>query len=516
MSNLLTLIKQNALPILEKTVHQSYLALSAIFIAILISVPLGILIAKRPRLQRYVLGFNSIFQTLPSLAVLGLLLPVFGIGVKTSLIALVLYALLPIIRNTVVGILNISPDLIEAANGLGLTRWQRVTRVELPLAVPVIVAGIRTATAMVIGISTLAALIGAGGLGEYIYEGLSLNNVNLILMGAIPAAFLALFFDFLIGRVEKLLTMKRRHRTKSRSQYFLRYTSCAIVLITFVYFFITPVTSQEHNEVRVGSKNFSEQLILGELIAQLLEAKTNLNVTRTFNLGGTFICHQAIVKNEIDIYPEYTGTSYLVILNKFGLDDPREIFKYVSQSYEKKFNLIWLGEFGFNNSNALAITQELSEKYNIKTIEQLVAIAQTLTIGVPADFMDRPDGFVGLKNRYGLVFGKVRFMDTGLMYKAVMHHQLDAIMAFSTDSRLHAYNLVPLTDNKHLFPPYYAAPVVSKKILTEHPEIVRVLKPLKGKIDNNVMRELNYQVDVKQRSPKEVAREFLKKQNMIK
>ncbi len=515
MASFFSLLKAQAYQVVERTLQQSCLALSAILIATIICIPLGILIAKKPRLRKYVLGFNSIIQTLPSLAVLGLLLPVFGIGVKTALIALILYALLPIVRNTVVGILNISPDLIEAANGLGLTRFQRIRLVELPLSVPIIIAGIRTATAMAIGISTLAALIGAGGLGEFIYEGLALNNVNLILLGAIPAALLALVFDFLIGYLEKILTVKHLPRSYPQKR-FWRMSLVATSIVVAFYFVFAPTNSTQANVVRVGSKNFSEQLILGEIIAQLIETKTSLKVDRTFNLGGTFICHRAIINNEIDIYPEYTGTSYTVILNEAGLQDPVQIFRYVSDAYLQKFKLVWLKEFGFNNTNALAVTQQLAEKYHLKNIEDLAKISSQLTIGVPADFMERPDGFIGLKNKYHIDFKQVRLMDTGLMYKALYNQQLDAIMAFSTDARIQSYHLVPLVDNKHLFPPYYAAPVIRMKFLELHPELVNILKPLAGKITNAQMRELNYQVDVMRRTPEDVAREFLVKNSLIK
>lgn len=515
MSNFMSLLQEQAISILEKTLQQSCLALIALFIAMLISIPIGILIAKKTRLKNFILATNGVIQTLPSLALLGILLPVFGIGVKTSLIAIILYALLPIMRNTVAGVLAISPELIEAAKSLGLTRYQRIKLIELPLAMPLIVAGIRTATAMAIGIATLAALIGAGGLGDFIYEGLALNNINMILMGAIPAALLALFFDFVIGRVEHLLTHRHLIATKNRVRY-ISYAAVGTVAMALLIFFLVPIIPDTKNQVRVGSKNFSEQLILGELIAQLLEDQTKLEVKRTFNLGGTFICHRAILNNEIDVYPEYTGTSYSVILNKTGLTDPKEIYNYVSDTYLARFNLVWLDEFGFNNSNALAITAELAKKYDINTIDELVRYAPKLTIGVPADFMKRPDGFVGLKSNYHLEFDQVKLMDAGLMYKAIAAKEIDAIMAFSTDARLKSYNLVTLVDNKKLFPPYYAAPVVRKEFLKHHPEISKILKELGNKIDNQTMQALNYQVDIAHRSPREVAHEFLQHHHLLK
>lgn len=514
MANFWLLVNERAIAILQKTIQQTYLSLGAILIATLISVPVGIFIARKERLRNYVLGFNSILQTLPSLAVLGFLLPIFGIGVKTALIALVLYAMLPIIRNTVTGILGIPPDLLEAADGIGLTKYQKIRLVEFPLAIPVIVAGIRTATAMAIGIATLAAFIGAGGLGDFIYEGLSLNNVNLILMGAIPAALLALVLDFIIGRVEYSLSYKEDIRRKYQIQLGIIAIIVAL-LISIFYFFIQPAV-KSNSEIRIGTKNFSEQLILGEMLAQLLEAKTSLNVIRVFNLGGTLVCHRAIVNGEIDVYPEYTGTSYTVILNQSSLADPNEVYNFVQKAYQQQFNLTWLKEFGFNNSNALSIRKEIATREKIKTIEDLKKIASKLTIGVPADFMERPDGFIGLKNKYQLEFGSVRLMDIGLMYKAILSKQLDAIMAFSTDSRIKAYNLVTLIDNRHLFPPYYAAPVIRTNYLSRHPEVAKVLNLLSGKVNEDTMIDLNYQVDILHKSPYEVARQFLQSMKLLK
>lgn len=508
MSSFLALLNERSLAIIQKTLQQTYLSLGAILIATLISVPVGIFIARKERLRNYVLGFNSILQTLPSLAVLGFLLPIFGIGVKTAIIALVIYAMLPIIRNTVTGILGISPDLLEAADGLGLTQIQKIRLVELPLALPVIVAGIRTATAIAVGIATLAAFIGAGGLGDFIYEGLSLNNVNLILIGAIPAALLALVLDFLIAKFEKAISFKKADRRKYQKQLALIITAIAMSIFAF-YLFIQPAHLKHNDEIRVGSKNFSEQLILGEMFAQLLEAKTSLNVIRLFNLGGTFVSHSAILNNEIDLYPEYTGTSYTVILGQSGLTKPTDVYDFVSRVYQQQFNLTWLEPFGFNNSNALSVRKTLAKKNNVATIEDLKKIAPRLTIGVPADFMERPDGFVGLKNKYQLQFGSVRLMDVGLMYKAILSDQLDAIMAFSTDARIKAYGLITLEDNRHLFPPYYAAPVIRGSFLKEHPEVAKVLNVLGGKINNDAMINLNYQVDILKRSPREVAKQFL-------
>lgn len=508
MTDTLNFIIQKFPLLLEKLFEQIYLSLTGILLAIAISIPLGIVVARKDKAQNFFFILTNTIQTLPSLAILGFLLPFFGIGVKTAIITLVIYSVLPILRNTVTSIINIPKELIEAADSLGLTKFQKIWRIELPLALPVIVAGIRTAAAMSIGITTLAAFIGAGGLGDFIYEGLSLNNVPLILLGSIPAAMLALLLDYLISIVEKSLTNRKRKNNIKRTD-ILWLLPCAILASMLVIFSFYLLHSSEH-KVIIGTKNFTEQLILGEILAQTLEKKTSLTVERKFNLGSTYICHRALIDGQIDVYPEYTGTSYRVILKASGLSDPFAIFNFVKSAYLRNYAVVWLGIFGFNNSNAVAIRKEYAEKNKIFTITDLTPLASQLIWGIPPDFLERPDGFKGLTTKYHLNFKKVRLMDPGLMYEAIHHKKIDVIMAFSTDARLAEYQLVTLKDDKHLFPPYFAAPIIRNKKLKRFPEIATALSSLNGKITDSVMRALNYQVDVLKKSPEEVARAFLR------
>jgi osmoprotectant transport system permease protein len=267
--------------------------------------------------------------------------------------------------------------------------------------------------------------------------------------------------------------------------------------------------SDKQNVIRIGTKNFTEQLILGELIAKLIERNTNLNVIKKFNLGGTLVCHNAIMRGEIDLYPEYSGTAYVVILKKPVIKDTSQVWQTIKQAYAKKFQLMWLNPFGFNNTNALAVRESFAKQYHLITMSDIVPIANRLSIGVSGDFIDRPDGYQGLIRVYGLKFNSVRLMDPGLMYKAIALNQVDVIMAYSTDGRIPNYHLVILQDDKHLFPPYEAAPIVRKDILKQHPEIINALTPILGKITNQAMQKLNYEVDVLKKSPANVAEKFL-------
>jgi len=493
--------------------QQIYLAGVATVCAIAMGVPAGIWIARHERFRSIVLGSASILQTIPSLALLAFLLPFMGIGVKPAIIALTVYALLPIVRNTTTGINAVAPDLIEAANGLGFTPRQKLWMVELPLALPIIVAGIRTATSMSIGIATLAAFIGAGGLGDYIYQGLTLNNPRLVLMGAIPAALLALVVDTLIGRLEKKLNKRKKPHHKAITRKRIVVGGVMALLIATV-----PLYAWQHdrrNTVVIGSKSFSEQFILANMMADMIRAKTHLQVRLKLNLGGTLVCQQALLSGDIDMYPEYTGTAYLVILHKQHFRNPQQVYDDVKKTYQQRFKLHWLAPFGFANNQALAVRQAFATRHHLKTISDLVPLEKDLSIAVPAGFLKRPDGYPGLQQRYHLHFAKVHLMDMGLMYKALANHAVNAIVAATTDGRIAEYHLVLLRDNKHLFPPYQAAPIIRDATLRTHPNIRQALKPLLGVLTNKIMQQLNHQVDVEHQSPTTVAHNFLVAKGLI-
>ncbi len=495
------------------TWQQIYLVFLALMVALIIGVPLGLWIARREKSRAIFLSVASILQTIPSLALLALLLPFLGIGVKPAVVALSVYALLPIIRNTVTGINQLPEELLEAANGLGFTRWQRLWLVEIPLAMPVIIAGVRTATAMAMGIATLAAFIGAGGLGNFIYQGLSLSNMRLVLLGAIPAAILALLFDYILSLIEKWLA--KRPRVKKR-RYIKKIISFVVVALLVANLLFALVSLTPHkNTIVIGTKDFTEQYILGELMAQLIQAKTNLHVVRKFNLGGTVFCHEALLKGEIDVYPEYTGTAYLVILNQQIRLPSQAIYFFVQSAYNREFNLTWLKPFGFNNTQAVAINDSFADANSIKTISDLVPFAPDLVMGVSGDCLQRADCLPGLVSVYNINFKAIKLMSPGLMYAAVAGKQINAIVAFSTDGRIQEFHLNLLVDDKNLFPAYYAAPVIRSDFLKAHPEVASVLNLLQGKITDNDMREMNYEVDVLNHDPKKVAYYFLKKNGLL-
>jgi osmoprotectant transport system permease protein len=360
-------MRQQSDKLATQTLQHIGLTFISLFFAVLVGLPLGILIARKRKLSGTVLGVAGVLQTIPSIALLGFMIPLLGIGPKPAIVALLLYALLPIIRNTYTGIIGVDAAVKEAATAMGMSKWQILFKVELPLAMPVILAGIRTATVITVGVATLASYIAAGGLGEFIFGGISLNNTNMILAGAIPAALLAILFDFLLSRVQKLNFKKIKRGT---------YAMPVLIVLLASFYFIPSA---------YGSK---------------------------------------------------------------------------------------------------------------------------LTAGFTPEFMGRQDGNLGLQSKYGLKIHTIVISDA-VMYKAAYEKQLDVISGYSTDGRLKAYGLVVLRDDKGIFPPYYAAPIVRDDALAKFPDLEKTLNLLSGKINDTIMTELNYRTDYLHQSPEKVAKDFL-------
>jgi osmoprotectant transport system permease protein len=500
-------------------------------LAILVGIPLGIGAARIGWLRGPLTGGVGILQTIPSLAMLAILLALLEkIGAVPAIIALTLYALLPIVRNTLTGLEEVSPEVVEAARGIGMTPRQRLGLVELPLATPVIVAGIRTAAVVGVGIATLSAFIGAGGLGQFINRGLALSNTSLILLGAIPAAVLALLVDGSIAALQWGLRRRRSRgsRLKAALDRALRPLALgmpAALVVGGLLAYSTAGTSSstepwggsaaDERTVRIGTKNFTEQLILGELMAQLVEAHTDLRVERRFNLGGTMICHGALTSGGIDLYAEYTGTALTAILEREVIADPDRAHAAVARAYRQRFSAEWLRPFGFDNTYALTVRESDAASRGLRTISDLVPLSEAMRAGFTAEFSERPDGYPGLRRAYGLRFGEVRDLDPALMYPAIANREVDVIGAFTTDGRIVAFDLQPLRDDRGFFPPYQAAPVVRTEVLQAHPELRPVLELSAGLLDDATMQRLNFDVDEKKRRPADVARQLLESRGLV-
>ncbi|MEK6286829.1 MAG: glycine betaine ABC transporter substrate-binding protein [Acidobacteriota bacterium] len=509
--SLLDFFIRNRSEVLQLTFEHLLLVLVATGAAAVVGVPVGIVLTRRTSLAKPVLAIANVLQTIPSLALFGFLIPVlgsYGIGRVPAIIALFLYSLLPIIRNTFTGINGVDPAVREAARGMGMTDWQMLTQVELPLAMNVIVAGVRVATVISIGTATIAAAIGAGGLGTYIFRGLRMNDNTLILAGAVPAALMALGADFALGWIERVLSPGTA-AAAGRAKRLALATCAGLIAVVVVFSLSRGLFSSSERRVVVGSKDFTEQVILGELIAQTIEARTDLQVERRFELGGD-LCHRGLLAGEIDTYVEYTGTAFTAILKHPPISDPVAVYNQVKHDYESRFNLEWLEPLGFNNTFAILVRGEDARRLNLKTISEAARYAPRWRAGFGQDFMSREDGYPGFARTYGLKFSEPpREMDLSLTYRALAGGQVDLIAGNSTDGVIDKLGLYQLEDDRRYFPPYEAAAVVRRETLERYPQLGEAINSLAGKITNEQMRKLNYAVDGEKRDVKEVVREFL-------
>lgn len=502
-SELLLLVRQHVL-----------LVFVAILIAVIIGVPTGILLTRRRALRGPVLGLANVMQTIPSLALFGFLIPlpfIGGIGTRTALVALVLYSLLPIIRNTVTGILGVDPNVREAAVAMGMTNGQVLRQVELPLAMGVIVTGIRVATVIAVGVTTIAAAVGAGGLGVYIFRGLRQYDNNLLLAGAVSAALLALAADFFLGLLERQFSFDAKRSAGGSTVLKLALAAAVLILVVggFAWWRGGTTKSDGGARVSVGSKDFTESALLAEIAAQMLEAR-GVVVERRFELGGN-LPHEAMVSGTLDLYPEYTGTSYTAILQHTPISDPRAVYDQVKQEYAAKFNVEVSQPLGFENTFAILIRGEEARRLNLKTISDAAPHAPRWQAGFGQDFMSRADGYPGFSKTYGLKFAQVREMDLSLTYIALSSRQVDLVAGNSTEGRIATLDLFQLADDRHYFPPYEAVYLVRRDSLTRVPALQEVMAKLANGITTDEMRRLNFEIDGNKRDPKEVVKEWIAK-----
>jgi glycine betaine/choline ABC-type transport system substrate-binding protein len=296
-----------------------------------------------------------------------------------------------------------------------------------------------------------------------------------------------------------------------------RYRKSLILSLAFLLLFPLAACERNANRIVVGSKNFTEQLILGELFAQVIEARTHLPVERRFYLAGTFICHQAILAGRIDIYPEYTGTALTAVLKQQPSGDRQEVYRRVKQGYETKFGLSVGPPLGFDDTFAMVIRGEDARRLHLKTLSEAAAFTPKWRAGFGYEFMERPDGYKGLVASYGLRFAEApRIMDLGLITRALKERQVDIIAGNNTDGLIPALDFVVLEDDHHYFPPYEAVAIMRGEMLKKHPEVGAALGELSGAISDEDMRRMNYAVDGQHRDVTAVVREFLKQRGMIK
>jgi osmoprotectant transport system permease protein len=525
--------------ILQRSGEHLLLVALAVALALAIALPLGVLIQERPRLARLVLGTASVVQTIPSLAIFGLLLSVpllGGIGPTPAVVALTLYALLPLLRGLVSGLSLVPPGVTEAGRALGLNRRQVLLHLQFPLAIPSLMAALRVATVISVGVATIAAAIGAGGLGVFIFRGIATVNNTLLLAGALPSAAIALAADAALGALEKRLSYqspKRLRQWRWPMSWPMDWQGrWAAALLVVLLLLAIPLAwrwggprANTAATVVIGAKGYTEQLILGELLAQEIEAKTPLRVKREFSLGSTFLVHEALRRGRIDGYVEYTGTAWTAILNQPPLpplpplpqqqraeqraEQRAKVWQNARQLYSERYGLRLFPSLGFENTFAILIRGADGQRLGLRKISDAVAPARQWTAAFGYEFLNRADGFSGLAQRYGLRFAKPpSAMDLGLTYRALADGRVDLIAGDSTNGLIAVLQLQQLEDDLGYFPPYDAVPVFQEASLRRHPELIAIVEQLTGRLSAATMQNLNAAVDQQRQTPEQVVRRW--------
>ena len=493
------------------------LTLLALGIGFAVSLPAGVWASRRPRMERVVLGAAGAAQTIPSLALLAVMVPALAllagwlepalgrrlssIGFLPALIALSIYSLLPILRNTVTGLAGVDRALIEAARAVGMTPRDRLLKVELPLAAPVIVAGVRTATVWVVGTATLSTPVGATSLGNYIFSGLQTRNYDAVLVGCAAAAALALALDALIRLLEVGVARRRRPALVASATLL-----AALYLYAGATLTLGSVAGERRDAVRVGAKTFTEQYILSELVCRRIESAGR--PCRAVSSLGSTVAFDALRAGEIDLYVEYTGTIWATLMDRrtAGLSR-RELTAEVEEFLNDRHGVRLLAPLGFENAYALAMRTARAEELGVRSLSDLARVSAQLEIGGDYEFFERSE-WRDLERVYGFAFGARRSMDPSLMYQAVTGGDVDVISAFSTDGRIAAYDLRVLEDDRDVIPPYDAVVLARAGFVEQAPAAAAAVRGLAGRIDAAAMRELNLAVDRDGESPAAVARRF--------
>jgi len=468
-------------------------SLTAIALGLAISFPLALMVRRKPVLRDIALGIASIVQTVPGLALLALFYPFllalagfslqwFGysfsaFGFLPSVLALALYSMLPVLRNTITGLQGIDPAIIEAADGVGMTQRQALIMVELPLALPVIMAGIRTAAVWVIGTATLSTPIGQTSLGNYIFAGLQTQNWVFVLFGCAAAAALALAVDQLLALIENGVRLHSRMRIALGS----------LGLVALVAATLVPSMTRAKTSYVVGAKTFTEQYILSSLIAQHLQA-AGLSASPREGLGSNVI-FEALASGEIDVYVDYSGTLWVNQLKHADIKPRKELLNDLTAELKNKYGISLIGELGFENAYALVMPRKRAGDLGIRTIADLASRASTLSIAGDYEFFSRPE-WTSIRQAYNLSFRQQRQMQPDFMYAAVASGEVDVIAGYTSDGLIAKYDLVALGDPKFAIPPYDAVVLISPKRANDT-KLREALQPLLGKIDIATMREAN-------------------------
>ena len=481
------------------------LTLIALSLGIAVSVPLGVLANQAPVVKRPLLISVSILQTIPSIAILALTVAALGgrIGLLPALIALLLYSMLPIVRNTVTGLENVAEDVVEAARGIGMSRTQILTRVRLPLAMPVIIAGIRTAAVWTVGLATLSTLVGATSLGNYIFTGLQTRNLVSVTVGSIAAAVMAVILDAIIGGIQWLT--ENRNNEEEAGRYRKIFAAVTAALILSAGFSAWSLLPEPRADYVVGGKGFTEQYIMAGLITAELE-DAGFSVDQRLGLG-TQVVYEAAGSSSVDAYLEYTGTVWANFMNRDDNPGREQVLDEVFEFVEANGDMTVIGALGFQNLYSFAMRRDRAAELNVSSIEDLIPVADRLVAGGDLEFFGRPE-WISVRDSYGIDFDRKLTFDTTLMYTAVDQGQVDIITAYTSDGRVAHFDLLVLEDPRNALLPYDGF-LLAASDAARDPEFTKALSDLVGRIPNEVMREANRIVDVEGR-PVSDAVEYLR------
>lgn len=511
MKEMWTLLIDKKSFFLKLLIEHIEISFLAILIAVLIGGIVGILISEFEKASKPALGVINFLYTIPSISMLGFLIPFSGVGNATAVIALTIYALLPMVRSTHTGLTHVDSNILEAAKGMGSTRTQILFKIKIPLAMPVILSGIRNMVTMTIALAGIASFIGAGGLGVAIYRGITTNNAAMTMVGSLLIAVLALVFDFILGFIEKRIA-KRSGKAKKANR--IMAVAAFVLIVAVVIASVVP--DNKKDTIHIATKPMTEQYVLGEMLDILIEQDTDLNVEITQGVGGgTSNIQPAMENGEFDLYPEYTGTGWNMVLKKEGLYT-EDMFSSLQEEYNDDYDMSWIGMYGFNNTYGLVVRKEIADKYNLKTYSDLKAVSDQLAFGAEYDFFEREDGYDALCAEYGFHFKKTMDMDIGLKYQAINQGKIDVMNIFTTDGQLSTSDVVVLVDDKQFYPSYMCGNIVRNEVMEQHPELEAVLQTLSGTITDSDMARMNYEVETLGREPRAVAKEFLAGKGLIK
>lgn len=489
-----------------------YLVLAASLLSVGIGLPLGIWAYLSKRVRPLILRIVDLLQTIPSLALLGIIMVVLDPGKLTVITGITLYSLLPIVRNTCLGLQEVDLGVKEAARGMGMSKAYRVFMVELPLAFPTVFTGIRIAVVNAIGTAVFAAFVGGGGLGGVITQAIRVSDMKLILLTTGILMIIAIVLDLLMGWFE---TQMRRDRGGSRKLWL----PLALILIAFCL--LLPYGKRSTGDIMLYDGDYSETQLMHHMAKMLIENQTDLSVilqdqmsqVNNFNalIGTNYTC---------DLMISYDGTLLTTFFHQDITDIPENqtLYDYVSQVSDTEYDLHLLNQLGFDNTYAIAVPQAIAENYQLETISDLIPVADQLVFGAEQGFftLEGSMKYQPFVDFYGLKFKNQISVDLGLKYAAVENKSFDVTVVYATDGLNRKTGLKILQDDRSFFPDYNGAFLIRKNTLEEHPELLNILNQLTGKISTEQMSELTYQVDVMGRTVDDVAQEFLSSLGLLK